>query len=219
MTISNLGLVGWIFLLLVGFLLIWVRRNTSYTLFWFHSLHHLLFWFLRHGRQWLFFFWGQWEWFQVIATRFGLKVSVVEQETLLLLKFVDLAIYAYRAKPAPGQRGRVFETLKDVPWRNLLLGWYLKTLLPHIQYGWLHNKSPSHVLTVSSNIKLVTYVPPSRIQRSCCPLCLLVSPEVHRLWRLGSALAVAEADGPFPNFQTVDHQALSMEINTENFTK
>lgn len=47
---------------------------------------------------------------------------MVEQETLLLLKFVDLAIYAYGAKPAPGERGRVFETLKDVPWGNLLLG-------------------------------------------------------------------------------------------------
>lgn len=74
-------------------------------------------------------------------------MRVVEQETLLLLKFVDLAIDAYRAKPAPGQRGRVFETLKDVPWGNLLLGWYLKTLLAHIQNGWLHNKSQSHVLT------------------------------------------------------------------------
>lgn len=138
---SYLGLVGWIFLLLVGFLLIGVRRNTGYTLFWLHSLHHLLFWFLRHGRQWLLFFWGQWEWFQVIASRFGLQVSVVEQETLLLLKFVDLAIDAYRAKPAPGERGRVFETLKDVPRGNLLLGWYLKTLLAYIQNGWLQNQS------------------------------------------------------------------------------
>lgn len=218
MTIANLCLVGWIFLLLVGFLLIWVRRNTRYTLFWLHSLHHLLFWFLRHGRQWLFFFWGQWELFQVIATRFGLQVSVVQQETLLLLKSVDLAIYAYRAKPAPGQRGRVFETLKDVPWGNLLLGWYLKTLLARIQNGWLHKKSQSHVLTVSNNMKQVTSVPLSQIQQSCCPLCQLVSPEVHRLWHLGSALAVAEADGPFPSFQTADHPALSVEINTENCT-
>lgn len=219
MTISNLCLVGWIFLLLVGFLLIWVRRNTRHTLFWLHSLHHLLFWFLRHWRQWLLFFWGQWEWFQVIAARFGLQVSVVEQETLLLLKFVDLAIYAYRAKPAPGQRGRVFKTLKDVPWGNLLLGWYLKTLLAHIQPVHIYpNKILSHVLTVSNNVKSVTSVPPSQIQRSCCPLCLLVNPEVHRLWHLGSALAEAEADGPFPNFQTVDHRALSVGKKTENCT-
>lgn len=48
-------------------------------------------------------------------------MGVVEQKTLLLLKFGDLAVNADRTKPAPGERGGVFETLKDIPGRDLLL--------------------------------------------------------------------------------------------------
>ena len=58
------------------------------------------------------------------------------------------------------------------------------------------------------------HVPLSQIRRSCCPLCLLESPEVHRLSRLGSAWVRAEAGGPSPNFLTADLRALSVGINT-----
>lgn len=126
---SDLCLGGRIFLFFVGFLLVWVRRHSRHTLFWLHCLHHLLLWFLGDGCQWLLFFRGQGERLQVIATRFGLQVGVVEKETLLLLKLGDLTIHAHRTKPAPGERGRVFETLKDIPGRNLLFGWYLKALM------------------------------------------------------------------------------------------
>lgn len=66
---------------------------------------------------------------------------------------------------------------------------------------------------VKSHQPLRNHVPPSQIQRSCYPLCRWASPEVHRLWRLGSAWAVAEAGEPFPNFLTADLQALSVETN------
>ena len=47
---------------------------------------------------------------------------MVEQETLLLLKFGDLAVHAHSTEPAPRKRGGMFETLEDVPRRNLLFG-------------------------------------------------------------------------------------------------
>lgn len=87
-----------------------------------HSLNHLLLWFLGDGCQWLLLLRGQGERLQVIAARFGLQVCMVEQEALLLLEFSDLAIDTHCTEPAPGQRGRVFKSLEDIPGRNLLLG-------------------------------------------------------------------------------------------------
>lgn len=129
----DLCLGGRSFLLLVGLLLARVRGHSGHRLLWLHGLHHLLLWFLGDGRQRLLLLRGQGERLQVIATRFGLQVGVVEQETLLLLELGDFAVHAHRTEPAPGQRGRVFETLEDVPGRNLLFGGYLEALMEERQ--------------------------------------------------------------------------------------
>lgn len=126
---SDLCLGGWSFLLLAGFLLVGIRWHSWHTLLWLHRLNHLLLWFLGDGCQGLLLFRGQGERLQVIASRFGLQVGVVEQKTLLLLKFGDLAVHTHGTEPAPGEWGRVFETLEDIPGRNLLFGGYLKTLM------------------------------------------------------------------------------------------
>lgn len=114
--------------LFLGFLLARLRGNSRYILLWFHRLHHLLLWFLGDRCQGFFLFRRQGKWLQVIATRFGLQVGVVEEVTLLLFKFGDLSVHAYCTKPAPGERRGVFETLKNIPGRNLLFGGYLKAL-------------------------------------------------------------------------------------------
>ena len=133
----DLCLGGRSFLLLVGLLLARVRGHSRHSLLRLHGLHHLLLWFLGDGRQRLLLLRGQGERLQVIATRFGLQVGVVEQETLLLLKLGDFAVHAHSTEPAPGQRGGVFETLKDVPGRNLLFGRYLKALIAERQKSYL----------------------------------------------------------------------------------
>lgn len=130
---SDLCLGGWSFLLLAWFLLVWVRGNGGHTFLWLHCLNHLLLWLLGDGCQGLLFFRGQGERLQVITTWFGLQVGVIEQKTLLLFEFGDLAVHAHCSEPAPGERGGVFETLKHIPGRNLLFRWYLKALMAERQ--------------------------------------------------------------------------------------
>lgn len=89
---------------------------------------HLLFWLRRHGCGWLFLLLGQVEGRQVVAAQFGLYVSVVKQEPLLLLVLRDFAVDPHGPKPSPGQRSRVLQALEHVPRRNLLLSRHLKTL-------------------------------------------------------------------------------------------